>query len=310
MKLFITKTLKFLLIVVSFFFILELTLWRIPNNYSFKKKYLDKHASKIETLILGNSHSFYGINPVYFKSNTFNAALNAQSLKYDFLILDKYKKKLNSLKTIVIPISYFSYFLDLENSVEGWRIKNYVLYFGFYDVYEPKYYSEILSNNLKNSFSSFENYYLKNNSKLTCSMLGWGTNFNSKSAKNIKQSAEFSAKRHSAGNIKSIANRITFNKNLYFLKKIFKLCYSNKINLILFIPPAHNNYVKILDKDQLSKTERTTSRLSKKYSNCIYLNLLKDTLFKTSDYYDADHLSEIGAKKLSIKINKIVNSLN
>ncbi len=287
-----------------------MSLWRIPNNYSFKKKYLDKHASKIETLILGNSHSFYGINPMYFKSNTFNAALNAQSLKYDYLILDKYKKKLKSLKTIVIPISYFSYFLDLENSVEGWRIKNYVLYFGFYDVCDPRYYSEILSSSLKNSFVSIKNYYLNNNSKLTCSLSGWGTDFNSKSAKDIKQSAEFSAKRHSAGNINSLANRIAFNKNLYFLKKIINWCYSNDINLVIFIPPAHNDYVKNLDVQQLSKTERTTSQLTKKYSNCIYLNLLNDTLFKTSDYYDADHLSEIGAKKLSIKINKIVNSLN
>ncbi len=34
--------------------------------------------------------------------------------------------------------------------------------------------------------------------------------------------------------------------------------------------------------------------------------MISDSTFIAEDYFDADHLSEIGAKKLSLKINKIL----
>jgi hypothetical protein len=40
------------------------------------------------------------------------------------------------------------------------------------------------------------------------------------------------------------------------------------------------------------------------HDNCYYVNLFEDTTFLASDFYDADHLNELGAKKLSLLLNK------
>ena len=72
---------------------LELLFRGIPNEYTFKKDYLDLHSNEIETLILGNSHNYYGLNPAYFNDyNTFNAAFTVQRTYFDLEILKKYKK--------------------------------------------------------------------------------------------------------------------------------------------------------------------------------------------------------------------------
>ena len=109
----------------------EVVLRNIPNDYIYKKKYLDVYSNEIETLVLGSSHSFYGVNPAFFFKNTFNASHISQSFDYDLEILEKYDGYLGELKTVVIPISYFSLFHKLESGSESWRIKNYIIYYLF-----------------------------------------------------------------------------------------------------------------------------------------------------------------------------------
>ena len=71
-------------------------------------------------------------------------------------------------------------------------------------------------------------------------------------------------------------------------------------------PPAYQSYRDNLNKEQLNKAIALTNKLCATSNNCTYFNLLDDSRFVAGDYYDADHLSEIGAKKLSIFLDKIV----
>ena len=93
MKKFWLHILKIILPIFIFFLVLEIAIRKIPNDYQLKKVYLDKNASKINTLILGSSHSFYGINPEYFSKHTFNAAYVSQTLDLDDELLQIYKEK-------------------------------------------------------------------------------------------------------------------------------------------------------------------------------------------------------------------------
>jgi len=47
--------------------------------------------------------------------------------------------------------------------------------------------------------------------------------------------------------------------------------------------------------------------LSRKYNNCSYINLFESEKFKVDDFYDSDHLSEIGAEKLSKFLNEQIS---
>ena len=107
---------------------MELSLRSIPDDHKQQKKYLDANSNKIETLILGSSQTFCGIDPKYFTSKTYNVAYLAQTLDLDFLIVNKYKDNFRSLKTIVLPISYFSLFSNLRFTIVSWRLKKYEIY--------------------------------------------------------------------------------------------------------------------------------------------------------------------------------------
>ena len=47
----------------------------------------------------------------------------------------------------------------------------------------------------------------------------------------------------------------------------------------------------------------------KQNKSIYYFDLLKDKSFKANDYFDADHLNEIGAKKLTMKLDSIIHKI-
>ena len=292
MKKFLFHLSKIMLPILFFFLVLEIAIRKIPNDYQLKKDYLDENAAEINTLVLGSSHTFYGINPEYFSKKTFNAAYVSQSLDLDYEILNTYKSKLKNLKTVLVPISYFSLFETLETDVEKWRIKNYVMYYGFENKYQFTDNFESLNNHLTQNVKKTVKHYALNKSFITASNLGWGTNFNSKNKKAFK--GTFTAKKH------TVTNFNLFDENLKSLHKIITLCRKNNVNIIFITTPTHKSYYQNLNKIQLEKTTKTISELVQNNSNCTYLNLLKSEDFYDADFYDADHLNEIGAKKLSL----------
>lgn len=307
MKKFIIKTVFISLPILFSVLFLEILLRNMPNDYKFKKEYLDKNASEIETMILGSSHSFYGFNPVYFKTKTFNASHISQSLKYDFEIIKKYQSDLKQLRTIVLPISYFSLFWQMEASPESWRVNNYILYYGLQTPNTYTDYSEVLSNKINLNIKRLSSYYLKGNSAISCTSLGWGTAYKSINARDLIESGKTAAFRHS-NDINDIKYKNILRDNEQTLNSIIAWCKNRNIRVVLLTPPAFKSYRQNLNKPQLNVTIDIAKRIDLDNNNCIYLNLLNDVSFIANDFYDADHLSEIGAEKLSKLINEKVNN--
>lgn len=79
----------------------------IPNNYTEKQKQILQNYDS-EVLILGNSHSFYGINPLSFNQKAYNFSNISQSLYFDELLLEKNITHFNNLKYVVLTIDYFT----------------------------------------------------------------------------------------------------------------------------------------------------------------------------------------------------------
>ncbi len=298
MKKFLFHLAKIILPILFFFLVLEIAIRKIPNDYQLKKEYLDQNATEINTLILGSSHTFYGINPEYFSKKTFNMAYVSQTLDLDFEILKKYDSKLKNLKTVIIPISYFSLFETLETDIEKWRIKNYVMYYKLPNKYNFTDNFETLNNEIKLNVKKTIKHYFLNKSFITSSNLGWGTNFNSKNKKVFK--GKMTAKKH------TVKNFSLYKENLKKLEKIIVLCRKKNINILFITTPTHKSYYENLNAIQLEKTTKTINNLVKKNSNCEYLNLLKSDKFTNENFYDADHLNEIGAKKLSLLLDKLL----
>jgi len=292
MKKFILKVLFFSLPVILLVIALEVILQAIPNEYSVKNDYLDSNSNDVETLVLGSSHAFFGINPEYLPGNSFNAANVSQTIDYDLKILKKYDSNLRKIKTVIIPISYFSLFSALDHGAEKWRKKNYVIYYDLDIADQFKEHSEFLSNKLKLNIT--RSRLILMNYTPPVSKGGWGMSYESGNSQDLNKTADIALKRHTVDNYDLLQN------NIAALKEIIEICNKHNAKVVFFTPPAYKTYSQNLKKDQYDLTIKSIEGVVGDCKNCSYLNLINDASYVKEDFYDADHLNEVGAKKLSL----------
>jgi hypothetical protein len=300
MKKFLKYLLFFIMPIIIIGMLYEILLRNIPNDYLLKKKYLDNHSNKIKILVMGNSHAFYGINPEDFNENCFNAANISQTLDWDFEILKKYSSNWSSLEHILIPISYSSLFTKLDISIESWRVKNYYIYFRIHKSNKLTDYSETFSNKQNINIKKIYTYYILGHSNITCSKLGWGSNFNSKKGKDLIVTGKMAAQRHNT------VKNDKYIENVNIIKSIIDFAKIRGVKVIFFTPPCYYTYVKCLNSKRLNFVVNTMSEINREYKNVLYVNLLSNKSFLAEDFYDADHLNELGAKKLTLKIDSLI----
>ncbi|MET4141629.1 hypothetical protein [Pedobacter sp. UYP1] len=302
MKKFFKQLLFFVFPVLLFGFVADILLKRIPNDYSYKSTYLDEHAKDIKVLFLGNSHVYYGINPVYIKEVSFNAAHISQPLDYDLEILEKYNKSLTRLKFIVIPIDYFSLYTTLGTGAEKWRVKNYSIYYNINPDHDLLNDSEPINMKLSVNFSRLKNHYLEKKSEITCSELGWGFTYNSKYKKDLEETGKVSAARHTI----TVKDSLIYYKNKGVINRIIEIAKTKSVPVVFITCPAYKSYTSRLNQSQLKNTVHTISEFLRENPGTKYFDLLNDRSFIAGDFFDADHLNEIGAKKLSLKIDNLL----
>ncbi|MCX8473189.1 MAG: hypothetical protein ORN85_06020 [Sediminibacterium sp.] len=283
----------------------ELLLRDIPNDYSFKKNYLNANSNNIEVLFLGSSHIYFGINPEYFSRKSFNGAHISQSLNFDLAILEKYKDRWTNLKYIIIPLDYFSMYSKLEGGIEKWRVKNYIIYYNISTYGNFWSGFEIFNGKLLSNILRAKSYLFNGKSDITCSKWGFGTAYKSKDSKDLIETGKTASKRHT---IELEKNQPIFSKNIQIINSMIEFANSRNIKIIFITCPAYSSYRENLNPIQLDNSVNIIKRLSAKNTNTDYYNFLTDKTFIANDYYDADHLNEIGAKKLTLKIDSIINN--
>lgn len=303
-KKFIFRLILFVLPIVLLAIAFELYLRKIPNDYSFKRNYLDKNSNQIEVLFMGNSHIFYGVNPEMLDYNSFNASNVSQSLNIDLAILKKYENQWKKLKVIVLPIDYFTFFLTLEKGTEKWRAKNYNIYFEIPVSIDFKDYLEFAHGKTSKNFERATKYYFHKKTNRSCNKLGFGLGNLSKHNQDLIKTGNESVRKHTIkeidedilkGNLKSLNGIIDFSKN-HNVKVLFVTC------------PAYRTYTSKLDKKQLDYTIHTIEKIVLNHKNTFYLNLLKDTSYHLEDFHDADHFNEKGAQKFTKRLDEIIKN--
>lgn len=275
---------------------MELLLRNIPNRFQLQNEYILESGSEIETLIIGSSHTEFGINPEYLESAAFNLSNVSQTVDVDFKLLKHYQKFLPNLKTVIIRLSYATLYERLNDSKEAWRMKDYTIY-QHLDSEGIAFNSEILSVSLSLNINRIYDYYILKLDEVKSNSLGWGTEAVSSKSKNLDTTGEIVVKKHTIENLEYFeANQDSFNAIVDFAKE-------NSIEIIVITLPAYESYFKNMEENQIENTIHFGKNLAKTYPNVRYLNFLEDKRFNKSDFYDADHLNEIGARKFSLIIN-------
>ena len=79
----------------------------IPNSYTYKRDYMEQQGAQIQTLILGSSNAYDGLNPSVLPY-AFNLANSSQTLEDDYRLLAKYIDSMDSLQTVIVGLGYHS----------------------------------------------------------------------------------------------------------------------------------------------------------------------------------------------------------
>lgn len=305
MKRFILKTiLCFLLPVVLLLALQEYALRSVPNDYKYKNQWLTENANSLKIFTLGSSHGFYGIQPKEFSKPAFNAAHVSQSLLFDKFIFDKFLPQMDSLEYVVLPVSYFAIrSAGLEHGEESWRVKNYTIYYNCpYFRYQPSKALECYQFAPKGTIYAL----LGKTNHRSCDSLGRGAEYTlANRSEDWMNAGPIAMKRHTKTNYQ----QSDVDRNVGYINSIVETCETRNIKVILLTTPTYHTYYEVLDKEQCDQMITFCTNIANAHSNTIYLNWLKHPEFDEHDFFDADHLNEYGAIKLTYLLDQTISQL-
>jgi YHS domain-containing protein len=274
------------------------------NNYTYKTKVIKATSNEIETLVFGDSHPFFGINPEHFTSNTFNIANVSQSLYFDELLLEKYIENLPNLKNVVLNISYFTLSVKDDSSEDRWRKYFYQqdmeIEIPSISIFDPKQYSLTLNRRFNKSVELFRDY-LKNGTIVSAYENGYGMQDETSIVPDKEIISELIAKKHED-------NSLDFEKNINHLQRIINLCKKHNVEVYLIEMPVYKTYYGLLDPTKKKKIKTTLSQWELKNEGVYYYDFCEEESFVDSDFRDADHLTNEGAEKFSKLLNGILEN--
>lgn len=311
LRIFLRRLFLTIVMPIAVFLVIYEYLYRsIPeshNSYKLKDAYLSQHASDVEILILGASNALFGVDPAVLSRPAFNAANVSQDLKYDYDIFNKYFPALTHLKYVILPVSYWSLFASLRTGPEDWRIRKYQIYMGLreYPWYHIRYNFEASRLGDRDCIA----YYLKHNSFYECDTLGKGTVYTlAKRRKDWENTGKIDALRHTViGKTDSLVWKEQSAQNMFYLNAIISKCCQKHVRVILMNIPTWHTYYEHLNQEQLTRMYASVGEILKNRPDVKWIDLLRDKRFVEDDFYDATHLNENGARKVSEILNSYFN---
>ncbi len=314
MKKFANKLLLFLLpfIMVTLFF--EIYLRVVNTNYKEKINGLHANQSKVELLILGNSHANYGLNPDKFSVNAYNMAMVNQPLFYDFQILKKEIKNLKNLKYVVLSLDYHSLYFSSQGLRDNWTYYDYQIdnnislinkISRFWYGYTPKISLSMLKSDLYRRYYSYKhhkktlNFYVEKDIDITDTVKKGWLPYSKVNYKRLKPKSVLKKVQSFTQLTSKIKER---SKNIELIKEIIAFNNSHNIKTIFVSLPCQKQFVKAIDTKVRNKDIFELNTIFKK-SNVKYFDYF-NYINDTSMFYDSDHLNKKGANYIATVFNK------
>ena len=245
MRSFIRHIIQFALPIVVSAFLLECIAELIPNSYTYKRDYMEQHATHIQTLILGSSYAYDGISPAVFP-NAFNLANSSQTPEDDYRLLSHYIHSMDSLQTVILGVGHGTW----ADQSESHRRTYYTIYMHLY----PRWPLN------KNSFEVFNPElmtkkiikYALSRDVTRCDSLGQRLGHDSLA---VAQASEIWNKDISSlvrnDRIEVARNQANINRNRSYIDSIADLCEVHNIRFVIVAMPSMEAYRRQLPKEQL-----------------------------------------------------------
>ena len=297
MRKFLAKVIWFLVPLAVVLAGLEAYLRSVPNSYKLKYGYMQRHAGTVETLVLGSSHTYHGLKPSCFSSPCFNLAYSSQDLKRDDYLLSRFIDGMDSLKQVVVPISYHTMPEMMEDfSSSEVLLKYYGMYMDYpparfsFELTIPRWYDKILMQ-------------LRGESVCKSDSLGFGTDYMPEPDNLDEEHALSTVAYHTHKDFSHV------DENMRILEHIISECGCRGVKVILLTTPVTDLYCDNLDVRQLELMHACADSLASWHDNVVYWDFMRDARFSYGDFHDVDHLAVIGAEKFSRILSDSIKSL-
>lgn len=249
-----------------------------------------------ETIALGNSRIYRGINPYKLDSNAYNFSHDNDSFNQIYYKL-LYLKKINKLpKEILMGVDYFQFsvFSDTRNHVykkyfEGGYMKDYDL-------------------DLNTSFSNYMTF-TQNRINLWLEWIQGLKEYNMEEVPYMTDRGQYVLYGMAKENEKVTRESTVLPLQQKYFDKILEFCEDNNIKINMIMMPTRTNELESYSEETIKKFDDYFK--SKENENVRYLNFARDSRFVLEDYQDKTHLNKEGADKFSEILNEALSeSLN
>lgn len=291
MKRFLSYVGVFALVVLLSLAAGEVIVRNIPNPYKIKARGLERNGDRVATLVLGSSHTYYGIVPEALGDSVFNLANISQNYEYDYLLLEKYAPLMPNLRRVIINVGYSSFSDSDFPHGEWWQETNYQLYMGV-NKHGPLSHTGFEISNFP-IYAGKLRKFMTRKSPAICDTAGFGLDYTFDSRYDgWERTGEIAARRHTSTDTSWVGY------NLGYLRRLINLCRAIGAEPVLVTPPCYVTYNEHLDKAQFDRYVDLTDTVVAAYG-LRWLDFLTDSRFTADDFWDADHLNDRGALKFT-----------
>lgn len=274
----------------------------VPNPYRAKHEMMMAGALP-RTVIVGNSHSYYGVDPSMLPGGRAVSLANvSQTLDYDLALLQHYERlgRLDSVRTLIGQVSYTSLFdMPFEDSPEWWRCNNYKIYMGLerhgalsryaYELARPSTY-----------FAKLKTLAGMGSAGLRCDSLGFGLGYEADAEDRPEDWTGNGAA--IAGYHNEWADTANVAANVGVLDGMLALARRHGARLVLFTQPEWRSYREAVDSGKLAVAWRALREFDDRNDDVVWVNYYDDADFPAEDFHDADHLNARGAERLTRRL--------
>lgn len=305
MRPFVYRTFLLILMFATTLLVGELYVRQYPNPARDKHQWMLRHSQEVETLVLGSSHTFYGVQPALLGPHAYSLAQVSQTYRYDLYLLQHYP--MPRLRTVILPFSYFSLYDDLETmGDEPFTAVRYRIYM---DCDIHPWFSTWHLECMQGAAFKEKIRSLWRPATMTWDSLGFGTNYHLAQRAELWDRGQERAQRntHMYGN--DVPSSVALNRG--FLAQIMTYCREHHIRLILLTTPCMPSYIQHRAPAQVALNERILRQLLSAHPEVVRLDWEEDADFRRAeegypDFYDSDHLSTEGAQRLSQRLRHFV----
>lgn len=300
MKRFVTYFAMFTAMVVALLLAAEAVVRHHPNSYKYKDAWMTRNGGRVSTLVLGGSHSYYGVDASLLGDSAFNLANVSQHPEYDYFVLRRYGDRCPRLRRVIVVVDAVNIFDPPIEQLDGDRARAtaYRLYMDCDKHSRCSRYGMELFNlrEFNRKLLPSLRHLLRGDAQADCDTLGRFNRHDSSRAVSVaelERTALKAAERHRCTDYRHVAY------NCAWLDSIGDYCRRRGIDIVVLTPPAYSTYRKHIPQRQRDTMRAVAAKFARSYHARRVDLFDADSTFTAECYLDADHLNREGASRLS-----------